>query len=674
MKTEWKKTGRRIAMVACGIFVLSMGKVQAADAGYVEQLGSMLENYQAESKVMEVDLSEDSVCVNGEITTLEKELGVSTEEADEALISKDDLASLVTQYGYEQVSKTENSVTYENKFELRRLIVRGNVSDETAVKSAKSNGYTILQYETPEEAAVAYDSFRAKYEVIMDDYVEVETEAVDYSSTMMHTSAMKENLSQDHAVTVAVIDSGVDTDAIGAKCVTGVNAVDKSDDVTDTYGHGTAVASIIDKNTGSGISILPIKTMDANNNATITAISYAIWYAADHADIINMSMGCVSESAASLRFWNDGIDRAIKNNVPFIVSAGNEAASTDNIYPACYEPCWTVGAIDANQEIADFSNYGNIDFVAPGVNMYLTGVGGSSRIGSGTSFSAPILAAFTANLMSDHTYSSVDELYQEVVGYCEDLGAEGYDKYYGYGVPVYHVWTSDEDGSVCSVCDKVKETAHRWEVDSKAEPTCTKKGKIVYQCSLCGFTKTETIAKISHTLVTDKAVAATCKSTGKTEGSHCSVCGYVNKAQTTIPKKDHVYTTVVVPATSSEDGYKKTLCQNCGEVVATVTIARSYTINPTVPKSVKAVSGKKSLTVKWKKISKQISGYQIRYSTSKKFKNAKTVTIKNTKVSSKTIKKLSAKKKYYVQVRSFETVGGKNYYSDWSKTVVKNTK
>ena len=42
-----------------------------------------------------------------------------------------------------------------------------------------------------------------------------------------------------------------------------------------------------------------------------------------------------------------------------------------------------------------------------------------------------------------------------------------------------------------------------------------------------------------HTLVIDKAVDATCKSVGKTAGSHCSICGMVLVAQQTVPMKEH---------------------------------------------------------------------------------------------------------------------------------------
>lgn len=80
---------------------------------------------------------------------------------------------------------------------------------------------------------------------------------------------------------------------------------------------------------------------------------------------------------------------------------------------------------------------------------------------------------------------------------------------------------------------------------------------------------------------------------------------------------------------------------------------------------------KKSLKVHWKKV-KGVKGYQIQYSVSKKFKKAKKITIKNSKRTSRTIKKLKAKKKYYVRVRTYSVIKGKKYYSKWSK--VKSTK
>lgn len=87
----------------------------------------------------------------------------------------------------------------------------------------------------------------------------------------------------------------------------------------------------------------------------------------------------------------------------------------------------------------------------------------------------------------------------------------------------------------------------------------------------------------------------------------------------------------------------------------------------------KSTIGKsKSVAMKWSKVS-NISGYQIRYSTSSKFKKAKIENISKSTVS-KTIKKLKSKKKYYVAIRTYKTISGKKYYSNWSTKKVVKTK
>lgn len=96
-------------------------------------------------------------------------------------------------------------------------------------------------------------------------------------------------------------------------------------------------------------------------------------------------------------------------------------------------------------------------------------------------------------------------------------------------------------------------------------------------------------------------------------------------------------------------------------------IKKSFIINPKTTSVSKVTAGKKKFTVKWAKQSTQTSGYQIQYSTSSKFKNAKTVTISKNNTTSKTISSLLAKKKYYVRVRTYKTVSGTKYYSSWSK-------
>ena len=89
------------------------------------------------------------------------------------------------------------------------------------------------------------------------------------------------------------------------------------------------------------------------------------------------------------------------------------------------------------------------------------------------------------------------------------------------------------------------------------------------------------------------------------------------------------------------------------------------TVKKTTLKSAKNAKGKK-LVVKWKKNTAG-NGYQIQYSTSKKFaKGNKTKTISKSKTTSYTIKKLKKKKTYYVRIRTYKKVSEKTYYSEWS--------
>lgn len=94
--------------------------------------------------------------------------------------------------------------------------------------------------------------------------------------------------------------------------------------------------------------------------------------------------------------------------------------------------------------------------------------------------------------------------------------------------------------------------------------------------------------------------------------------------------------------------------------------------NATQITSIKAVDN--GFKVKWKK--KSCTGYQIQYSTSKKFakKGTKVLKVNKAKTTSKTVKKLKAKKKYYVRVRTYKTVKKKNYYSKWSANYSVTTK
>ena len=138
--------------------------------------------------------------------------------------------------------------------------------------------------------------------------------------------------------------------------------------------------------------------------------------------------------------------------------------------------------------------------------------------------------------------------------------------------------TCTEDGRKLVVCDCGKiisfetvpakgHTPSAWIYETGS---CTEGGTRYKECVDCGeIVESEEVKPTEHTLVTDPAVAATCTTSGLSEGSHCSVCGEVLTEQEFVPATGHteVYTEYVEP-TCTEDG--KTVgkvCSVCGEVI-----------------------------------------------------------------------------------------------------------
>ena len=192
---------------------------------------------------------------------------------------------------------------------------------------------------------------------------------------------------------------------------------------------------------------------------------------------------------------------------------------------------------------------------------------------------------------------------------------------------------------------------HKGKLVNTVNPTCTQNGYNSYVCQICGAKYNEIIPAYGHNAVIDYEVAPTLVSSGLTRGSHCSICGAVITPQTVIPQISAPTQPTTTPTTSAKAVSK-----------------------PKSAKIRKVKAAKKAVSVEWKKVS-GVKGYQVQVATDKKFKkNKKTATVKKQKTTKVTIKKLKAKKKYYVRMRTYKTVNGKKVYSSWSKVKKVKTK
>ena len=153
----------------------------------------------------------------------------------------------------------------------------------------------------------------------------------------------------------------------------------------------------------------------------------------------------------------------------------------------------------------------------------------------------------------------------------ETIAATGHKAVKDAAVAVTCETAGKTEGSHCSVCGTVLKAqtttaalGHSWDNGKVTKAaTCTAAGTKTYTCTRCKKTRTETIAATGHKAVKDAAVAATCETTGKTEGSHCSVCGTVLKAQTTTAALGHDYGEwkTIKAATYTEPGQAERVCR-----------------------------------------------------------------------------------------------------------------
>ncbi len=222
---------------------------------------------------------------------------------------------------------------------------------------------------------------------------------------------------------------------------------------------------------------------------------------------------------------------------------------------------------------------------------------------------------------------------------------------------------------------------HTWSEDYTVdkEATCTEAGSESQHCIVCGASNSDTAKTIdplghkwSEEYTVDKE--ATCTETGS-ESQHCAVCGESNPDTVkSIKATGHTWKTYTQKAGYLKNGTTYSYCAKCGTKKNVKTLA-GY--SKYIVKKLKVKKGKKSFKVSWSKASKSnqkvISGYQIRYSKKSSMASSKYVKVGKTS-KGKTIKNLSKKKKYYVQVRNYMTKGGKTYYSKWSAKKTVKTK
>ena len=235
-----------------------------------------------------------------------------------------------------------------------------------------------------------------------------------------------------NTVNVAVVDDAVDTyhTELQGVCLAGYDVAQGDSDPNPPsaeFDHGTHVAGLIaaktDNNAGiaslaHGVRIIPVK-IATDNNPDDAAFGYEgiVWAVTHDADVINCSWGNPLVSQTELGI----IQNAINAGVLIVAAAGNESNSSVN-YPAGYQGVISVAATTNIDAKASFSTFGTwVDVSAPGNLIWSLSVLGGYTMKSGTSFSAPLVTALAALLLSYDSTLSNEAVEQCIKSSCDNI-------------------------------------------------------------------------------------------------------------------------------------------------------------------------------------------------------------------------------------------------------------
>lgn len=247
-----------------------------------------------------------------------------------------------------------------------------------------------------------------------------EEEAKSVSGEEQDSRTGKTQSTELEIVRIAVIDTGFSTEAIPEeKREEGKNYVEPEGSAEDTYGHGTAVASVI-LSENENVVLIPLvsnvyekgKLRQVENDTLAQMIRDAV--DVYQCSIINISAGLVLDKEAV----RDAVEYTRKQGVLIVASAGNDYDVNGAVkyYPAGYDSVLAVGALTKDgKEVASFSQRGDwVNCYEIGEAVTIKTLSGKTRESDGTSYAAAKITARAAELMQEEPTLTVDELQESL--------------------------------------------------------------------------------------------------------------------------------------------------------------------------------------------------------------------------------------------------------------------
>ncbi len=207
--------------------------------------------------------------------------------------------------------------------------------------------------------------------------------------------------------------------------------------------HGTAVAAMLvgrpegdEKNIGGllpGATLYAAGIFEMRGGKEVgnlgNMMKAADWLLKNRISVINMSIAGGGNGVMTFV-----LNKLLEDGVVVVAAAGNNGPSAEPAWPAAHPKVIAVTAIDNQLKIYEQANRGNyVDFAAPGVNL-VTQIPTGLKLQSGTSFASPFITAMVAIHLDAGFPGDPDQLRGSLRRYTKDLGQEGKDDAFGWGL------------------------------------------------------------------------------------------------------------------------------------------------------------------------------------------------------------------------------------------------
>ena len=474
-----------IAIVVVVTYSIIKGKNEKKNVSYEDTI--IAKNYYVD---ITIDTENKKIKRDRIDTTLQKEFGISDEQAEILLNSTGDLINFFDNSTIE-VEMQNKIIHLKNPYQTKTLIVEADeIEDNFDAKKETEiqKGLYLLEYDTQKRTKEAFRYLQnlsgiKKVEI---DEVSIVDNINDESQTVYGETKKNDNNAKDYGtkamglenykkivkdngnaapIVIATIGYGANIqneyfkDKISSDYYNFIADEQNSKDVHETIAQGSRILEAIKESTSDNIKIMPLVVINDEYYTTTTSIIKAIIYATEKSDVICYEFVHKKDYMIELVLQN-----TFKENVP-VCCVTKTASDNEEIFPAINSTTIAVSSVDKDLKTTRYSGNGEyIDFVASSTDVEeIFNKTSTVSKWSGAGYSNAHIASLIALIKTYNKEATILEIYNFIRNYCKDLGNQGRDSVYGYGFPDF---TGIKISDIDKKLPEIKELAideEKWE-------------------------------------------------------------------------------------------------------------------------------------------------------------------------------------------------------------------